>query len=130
LRQALAPGREGELSDERILGFLRQLNLEHVLGQAGGLDADQNWETLISLREQQLLAILRVLIAAPKFVFLDRIWAALTSNEARQILDMLSEASIGYVSNDGADERRDLYGAVLDCKEGGRWTWTTGRSAP
>ena len=107
---------------------LHELNLDHVLNRAGGLDVEQNWETLISLREQQLLAFLRVLLAAPQFVFADRAWATLTPNERRQLLSMLSKASIGYICNCEADGCRDLYDTVLDCKEGGGWTWTAGGS--
>ena len=129
LRQVLTyPGREGELADERIVSGLDELNLDHVLNRAGGLDVEQNWETLISLREQQLLAFLRVLLAAPQFVFADRAWATLTPNERRQLLSMLSKASIGYICNCEADDCRDLYDTVLDCKEGGGWTWTAGAS--
>jgi len=130
LRQVLAhPGSESELTDERIVSGLHELNLDHVLNRAGGLDVEQNWETLISLREQQLLAFLGVLLAAPQFVFSDRAWATLTSNERRQLLGMLSKASIGYICNCEADDCRDLYDTVLDCKEGGGWTWTAGGSA-
>ena len=130
LRQVLThPGREGELTDDRIVSGLHELNLDHVLNRAGGLDVEQNWETLISLREQQLLAFQRVLLAAPQFVFADRAWATLTSNERRQLLSMLSKASIGYICNCEADGCRDLYDTVLDCKEGGGWTWTAGGSA-
>ena len=129
LRQVLTyPGREGELTDERIMSGLHELNLDHVLNRAGGLDVEQDWETLISLREQQLLAFLWVLLAAPQFVFADRAWATLTLTERRQLLSMLSKASIGYICNCEADGCRDLYDTVLDCKEGGGWTWIAGGS--
>jgi vitamin B12/bleomycin/antimicrobial peptide transport system ATP-binding/permease protein len=129
LREALAPGREGEISDDRILSLLRELNLDHVSSQAGGLDAGQDWGTHISLREQQLLACLHVLLAAPRVVLMDRIQETLTSNEVSQILGMMSQSSIGCVANGQADERSDLYDVVLECKEGGAWTWTGGDSA-
>jgi vitamin B12/bleomycin/antimicrobial peptide transport system ATP-binding/permease protein len=83
---------------------------------------------LISLREQQLLAFLRVLLAAPQLVFANRAWATLTLTERRQLLSMLSKASIGYICNCEADGCRDLYDTVLDCKEGGGWTWAAGVS--
>jgi putative ATP-binding cassette transporter len=130
LRQVLTLARrEGELADERIVSGLHELNLDYLLSRAGGLDVEQNWETLISLREQQLLAFLRVLLAAPQIVFVDRAWATLTTNERRQLLSMLSKASIGYICNCEANGCHDLYDAVLDCKEGGGWTWTAGGSA-
>ena len=127
MRQVLTlAGREDEPADERILSGLHELNLDHLLNRAGGLDVEQNWETLISLREQQFLAFLRVLLAVPQFVFVDRAWTTLTSNERGQLLSLLSKASIGYICNCEADGRHDLYDAVLDCKEGGGWTWIAG----
>ena len=101
-----------------------------MLSQAGGLDAHQNWETLTSPREQQLLAFLQIFLATPKLVLMDRIHVTLTSNEVRQILGMLSKASIGYICNGEDDSRGELFDAVLDCEEGGGWTWKIGESAP
>jgi vitamin B12/bleomycin/antimicrobial peptide transport system ATP-binding/permease protein len=129
--QMLAPPeREGEVSRARILDLLRELSLEQVLSRAGGLDAHQNWETLTSLREQQLLAFLQIFLATPKLVLMDRIHVTLTSNEVRQILGMLSKASIGYICNGEDDSCGELFNAVLDCEEGGGWTWKMGEAAP
>jgi hypothetical protein len=41
---------------------------------------------------------------------------------------MLSRASIGYLSNGEADERSELYNAMLDCKQDGAWAWITADS--
>ena len=108
LRQVLTlAGHEGELADERILNGLHELNLDHLLSRAGGFNVEQDWGTSVSLREQQLLTFLRVLLAAPQFVFADRAWATLTPNERRQLLIMLSKASIGYICNCETDGCRD-----------------------
>jgi hypothetical protein len=61
---------------------------------------------------------------------MDRIHVTLTSNEVRQILGMLSKASIGYICNGEDDSCGELFDAVLDCEEGGGWTWKMGESAP
>jgi putative ATP-binding cassette transporter len=130
LRQILVrTGHEGDISDERIFGLLRQLHLEQAVTQAGGLDTEQDWETLLSLREQQLLAFIHILLAAPRFVFLDRVDTALDDDQVPQILHMLSERSITYINNNGeAEVSRDLYDAVLECREDGSWTWTADRA--
>ena len=127
--QMLAPPeREGEVSRDRILDLLRELSLEQVLSRAGGLDAHQNWETLTSLREQQLLAFLQIFLATPKLVLMDRIHVTLTSNEVRQILGMLSKASIGYICIGEDESCGELFNAVLDGEEGGGWTWKMGEA--
>jgi vitamin B12/bleomycin/antimicrobial peptide transport system ATP-binding/permease protein len=125
LRQVLVPiAHESEILDERILELLRTLKLERVLTTAGGLDAEQNWETQLSLREQQLLAFVHVLLSAPQFVFLDRISTTLGFDQTRELLKILSKSSITYVTIGETDEPRDLYDAVLEIGEDGSWTWT------
>jgi putative ATP-binding cassette transporter len=125
LRQVIEPDvHAGEISDDRIFGLLRQLNLEQVLTRVGGLDAEQEWEALLSLREQQLLAFIHILLAGPRFVFLDQVGTGLDSDQVHKILHMLSESSIGYINNGEANDSLDLYDAVLECGEGGGWTWT------
>ena len=119
---------EGEISDDRIFGLLRELNLEQVLARAGGLDMEQDWETLLSLREQQLLAFIHILLAAPRFAFLDRVDTALSSDQFHKILHLLSESSITYINNGEADDSLDLYDAVLEIEEDGGWTWTASKS--
>jgi putative ATP-binding cassette transporter len=84
----------------------------------------RDWETLLSLRAQQLLTFTHILLAAPRFVFLDRVGTALGSNQVHKILRMLSENSITYVNNGEADDSLDLYDAVLEYGENGDWTWT------
>jgi len=134
LRQLLdgsAPG--DEAADGRLLEILRELDLEQVLAQAGRLDTEQEWRTLCSLREQQLLALARVLLIAPQFVFMDRLDAALGPDEIKKILHLLSDRSISYLSLGEAGDSADLYDAVLECIDDGAWTWSTretGRAAP
>ena len=125
LRQVLVRTvRADDIADERIVGLLRELHLEQVLTRAGGLDTEQDWETLLSLREQQLLAFLHILLAAPRFAFLDRVGTALGSDQVHKILHMLSGSSITYINNGEPGDSRDLYDAVLECGEEGGWTWT------
>jgi vitamin B12/bleomycin/antimicrobial peptide transport system ATP-binding/permease protein len=129
LRQVLVRTRhEGEVSEERIVGLLHQLHLDRALARAGGLDVEQDWDTLLSLQEQQLLACIYVLLATPQFAFLDRVDTALGADQFHHILHLLSERSITYINNGEADDSRDLYDAVLEFGEDGGWTWTANRA--
>jgi vitamin B12/bleomycin/antimicrobial peptide transport system ATP-binding/permease protein len=131
LRQVLErTAHAGEISDNRIFGLLRELNLEQVLSRAGGLDAERDWATLLSLREQQLLAFIHILLAAPRYALLDRVGTALGSDQVHKIPHMLSESSITYINNGEADQSLDLYDAVLEFGEDGGWTWTANRPGP
>ncbi|MGB8288849.1 ABC transporter ATP-binding protein/permease [Rhizobium ruizarguesonis] len=129
LRQILVRNeRAGEIPDDRIVQILRELNLEHVLEQVGGLNTEQNWEILLSPQEQQLLVFINILIAAPQFAFLDRLDATLDLERLHTIMQMLSESSITYINNAETAALRDYHDAVLEYGEDGGWVWTVNRA--
>src|SRR5213082_900718 len=97
-------GREGVIGDEQITALLHVLGLEPVLERTGGLDVEQDWDDVLSLGEQQLLSVARVVLAAPRFAFLERPRMVLGSEEAERILSLLRERSITYLTlGDGGD---------------------------
>ena len=112
----------GQVRD-RIFALLRELNLEQIVIQAGGLDAERDWGTLLSLSEQQLAGLVHILLAAPQFVFLDRLGATLSPTRSTRS-SMLAESSITYVNIGDGRPSRDLYDAILECSEDGAWVWT------
>ncbi|MEK1851083.1 MAG: ABC transporter ATP-binding protein/permease, partial [Phyllobacterium sp.] len=123
LRQALVPpDRAAEISDDRILHLLREFDLD--VGQAGGLDKERDWDALLSLREQQLLALVGIILAGPRFVFLDRLDTTLGVEEFHNVLHTLSEYSITYLNSGATSMDENLYDAKLTCEQEGEWTWT------
>lgn len=66
LRELLVrTGHEHEISDERIIADLCALNLEAVLTRAGDLDTPHEWNDMLSLGEQQLIAFARLFLRRP-----------------------------------------------------------------
>jgi putative ATP-binding cassette transporter len=124
LRQILLDGRPEPPTDERIVEVLRLLGLETLVSVNGELDREQDFGAHGSSREQQLLAFARILLANPRFAFLDRIGSLLGTEETRRMLDLLAEQPITVVHGGEPDEPRDLYDAILDCQEDGGWTWS------
>jgi len=123
--------REHPVPEEGILGVLRELSLDPVMTRAGDLDREQDWETFLSLSEQKLLAFARILFAKPGFAFLDRPRTSLTPDQVKQILGLLSEHRIGYLTIGEAADPLELYNAVLEIAEDGTWTWRElGPNAP
>ena len=114
-------------SNEQLLTLLTLLNVDQIVAQAEGLDTEQDWVTLLSLRELQLLSIARVVMMKPKFVFLDRVDDILAPAQFERALKILAENLISYVSNGEIGTSRELYDAVLICAEDGSWTWTADR---
>src|SRR5438105_3997594 len=84
----LRTGREA-IPDQEILGVLETLGLEAALERTGGLDAEADWNDALSLGEQQLLSVARAVLAAPRFVFLDRVRAAVDPERYEAILRLL-----------------------------------------
>jgi putative ATP-binding cassette transporter len=123
LRQTLVPpDKAAGISDDRILHLLREFDLD--VGQAGGLDKERDWDALLSLREQQLLALVGIILAGPRFVFLDRLDTTLGVEEFHNVLHTLSEYSITYLNSGATSVGENLYDAKLTCEQEGEWTWT------
>ncbi len=124
LREVLLPPKpDGSIVDAQINALLNDLGLDELLARAGGLDAERDWGAFLSLGEQQLLSFTHVLLVKPRFVLLDRVSAALSADQVRKILTMLSKKSIAYVSIGELNGSEDLYDAILEIGERGDWTW-------
>ena len=117
-------GHEHLVSDAQLLAVLHELQLEKVVTRAGGLDIERDWNNILSLDEQHLLVLARLLLIAPRFALLDRIGTALSPSQVEHVLDTLSRNSVTYMLVDHGESRLDRYNAVLDLHEGGSWKWT------
>jgi len=115
-------GRE-DIGDEQIASSLHGLGLESVLERMGGLDVERDWDDALSLGEQQLLSVARVVLATPRFVFLERPRTAFGSEQVDRILSLLSERSITYLTLGDGGDGPDDYDAVLELAGDGGWTW-------
>jgi len=92
------------------------------------LDGEHDWSAILSLGEQQLLALTRLILARPAFAMLDRVNAALKPAQVRQALRRLDENTITYITLAEDAESVDLYDAVLEIDVDGAWSWRrTGR---
>lgn len=130
LREILAPvSLQARIPDGTLAGLLGELGAEAVLERAGGLDEERDWDSALSLAEQQLLAFIHVLLREPRFVFLDRTETALSREQFHRVLAALSSRSIGYLAIAEDTGTPDCYDAVLDISGDGGWTWTELRPA-
>lgn len=117
----LRTGQEQGVPDWKVRASLKTLNLDHALLKAGGLDVEQNWADLLSLSEQQRLAFARVLLAAPRFVFLDHPSRSLSECSVGELLNLLRHQDITYLTlGDAADDPR-FYDRLLEIAEDGTW---------
>ncbi|WP_296704092.1 ABC transporter ATP-binding protein/permease [Thiocapsa sp. UBA6158] len=126
LRHLVTPSdSNGSFTDERILATLRALKLEPALVRAGGLDVERNWNELLSLGEQQLLAFARVILAEPAFVMLDHPTRALSECQIDELLAMLRERGMTYITLGDEDDDPAAYDEVLLVAQDGTWSAQT-----
>lgn len=123
LREALVPpGMESRVSDQRILEMLAQWDLSRILARTAGLHAERDWESDLSLGEQQLLACIRVVLAAPRFVVLDRPGTAMGIERITNVLHRFSAASIGYLQLGRTAGPDEFYDRVVTIRADGTWS--------
>ena len=123
LRDFLLTGQEQVITDDQITTALRDAGLDGVQALASGLDSEHDWSTILSLGEQQLLALTRLILARPAFAILDRVNSALRPDQVRQVLRHLDENSITYITLAESAVSVELYDAVLQIDADGAWSW-------
>lgn len=119
--QLLYPTYRDGVSDDELMKALEFVNLPHVVENCGGLDVSADWGKVLSLGEQQRLAIARVLLAERPFVILDEATSALDeANEAR-VYKTLQKSSATIVSISHRPRVAKFHSDVLVLKGKGKW---------
>lgn len=128
LREILTdPGRE--IPAGEIRAALRDVELDASLDRFGGLEAERRWESL-TLGEQKLLAFARVLLSAPRFVFLERPGTGLGAGTLERILKLLAERCTAVLTIGEEVDARRAYDAALELDVDGGWRWRPFHAAP
>jgi putative ATP-binding cassette transporter len=114
------PREEAAQSRARVARLLEPLGLGELVERAGGFDREADWERLLSLREQQLLAIARILAAAPPVALLHEIGTTLDADQVAQVISLLSKAGVAVVMV-GKQGNTANFDAVLELDLDGQW---------
>jgi putative ATP-binding cassette transporter len=124
LRQILLRSRSEDSADaQRIALALKELGIEAVLERAGTIDVERDWHHVLSLGEQQLLAVARIALAAPRFALLQRIGTTLGAEQVARSLRLLAAGGITYLGMGDAHVRSGQYDAVLELAQDGSWSF-------
>jgi putative ATP-binding cassette transporter len=119
----LRTGQEEVIPNDQIRVALHDAGLESLVNRVGGLDVEHDWPAILSLGEQQQLALTRLILARPAFAMLDRVSDALKAAPFRRALQRLDENSITSITLAEDADSLDPYDAVLEIDADGAWRW-------
>ena len=109
------------VSDEALLQMLDRVNLPRLAERLGGLDADIDWGKVLSVGEQQRLAMARVLLSQPSYVMLDEATSALDVENEELLYRQLRETSTTLVSISHRPTVLKYHRQVLELTGNGSW---------
>jgi putative ATP-binding cassette transporter len=98
------------------------LQLETVLKRVGGLDEVRDWPNVLSPGEQALMGFARLLLAEPKYAFLDVSVSGLTDTWIKSLYGALSRTSTTYVSISDLPSLWPYHDQLLRLEGDGAWT--------
>ena len=113
---------DNEYPEIRILDALRTLEIESIPKRFGGLDTQQTWESALTLTEQQLMVAARLIVAHPRFAFLDKPSSTLSQEQIRWVSGLLKERSIGCVIFEETVANLEGCDFLLEIEKTGYWT--------
>ncbi|MEA5535520.1 ABC transporter ATP-binding protein/permease [Crocosphaera sp. XPORK-15E] len=119
--QLLYPNPKNEISEKELKKVLKTVNLPNLLEQVGGFDAEENWENVLSLGEQQRVAFARILITKPRYAILDEATSALDVKNEEALYQQLSDMRTTYISVGHRPTLTLYHQQLLEIFDGGTW---------
>ncbi len=96
--QLLYPNMDRAVPDDDLLRLLDTVNLPDLAQRSGGLDAELDWEKVLSVGEQQRLVFARVLLTRPRYAILDEATSALDVANEENLYGQLARSGTTMVS--------------------------------
>lgn len=96
--QLLYPNTDREVSDEELTTVLKSVNLADIVARCGGFDEELDFGKVLSVGEQQRLAVARVLLSQPRYVVLDEATSALDEKNEAQLYAQLVAGKATLIS--------------------------------
>jgi vitamin B12/bleomycin/antimicrobial peptide transport system ATP-binding/permease protein len=108
---------------EEIRAVLAELGLAGILEKHDGIAHERPWDDLLSLEDQQLLALARVLFSKPDFVLMDRMGTTLSLEAKYRVHRLLAARRITRIQFSRNKPDPALHDAALELHADGSWTW-------
>ncbi len=128
LREQLQYPGGNHLDDNQVKAAMDTVNLtdlyqkmQRAAGDNSFIDAENNWEEILSQGEQQRLAFARLLLARPQFAILDEATSALDMNNEKALYNTLSQLDITYISVGHRPTLKAYHDKILFIQGDGGW---------
>ena len=128
LREQLQYPSGTHLDDNRIKAVMETVNLtdlyqkmQRAAGDNSFIDAENNWEEMLSQGEQQRLAFARLLTIKPEFAILDEATSALDVDNEKALYKTLSKLNITYISVGHRPTLKAYHDKILFIQGDGGW---------
>ena len=116
------PDHDRAIDDEQMRQVIEKVNLADVLARVeGNLDSVIDWGNVLSLGEQQRVAIGRIFLRQPKFIFLDEATSALDEENQKRIYELIQQSGIGFISVGHRETLIPFHQRLLILQSGGTW---------
>jgi ABC-type uncharacterized transport system fused permease/ATPase subunit len=110
--------------ESQIHGVLKEIGLNDLMDRIEDSDTIHDWQSELSLAEQQLIVIARVLLSEPIFVLMERLGSALEPAVLKHVIACLESRGITVVRFEQTLDAQDSPGARLELGAQGHWIWT------
>ncbi|MDJ0510983.1 MAG: ABC transporter ATP-binding protein/permease [Crocosphaera sp.] len=118
--QLLYPNTDKNITDEQLKKVLETVNLPN-LATRFDFEAEENWENVLSLGEQQRVAFARILITKPRYAILDEATSALDVKNEERLYQELSHMGTTYISVGHRPTLSQYHQQLLEIFDGGNW---------
>lgn len=120
--QLLYPYPDRGANEEEILRVLEEVNLSDVLHRVeGDVERVVDWSNMLSLGEQQRIALARLFLRKPKFAFLDEATSALDEENQQLLYQKIRKSGIAYISVGHRTTLIDHHDRLLKLDRSGSW---------
>ena len=122
LREQLCyPHEPAGQTDTLLQTLLERVCLPDLAARNGGFDTVRDWPRLLSLGEQQRIAIARALLVQPRYLFLDEATSAVDFATERSLYEALGDSGITCISVGHRDSILRYHQHELRILGHGRW---------
>ena len=119
--QMLVSTKGHKYTDAQFQAALDKVGLGSLIQRLGGLDAEIDGHGKLSRAENKLIALARVFLVVPRFVFLERMDGDLSPDQVKRLYGMLAQESITAVSIGDRHNLQPYHDSLLELPGEGKW---------